>query len=338
MSKKIALVTGISGQVGAYLAKYLLKKNYIVIGTDRRSSRSNNWRLEELNILDKIILEDLDITETSNLERIFKKFAINEVYNLAAQSFVKSSFENPIQTSIVNAISPLSILEIIRNQKKKIKFYQASTSEMFGNHNMQKQNEQTAFYPRSPYATSKTFAHYTVRNYREAYKIFAVSGILFNHESPLRGEEFITRKITIGLAKIISGKQKKIKVGNLYAKRDWGYAGDYVEAMWKMLQNKTPKDYVIATGKNNSVKNFIDTATNVLNLKTKWVGKGLNEKLINLKDKKIIVEIDKKYFRPTEVETLKGDFSKALKELNWKPKTNFKNLVKMMMTADLNRY
>ncbi len=338
MSKKIALVTGISGQVGAYLAKYLLKKNYIVIGTDRRSSRSNNWRLEELNILDKIILEDLDITETSNLERIFKKFAINEVYNLAAQSFVKSSFENPIQTSIVNAISPLSILEIIRNQKKKIKFYQASTSEMFGNHNMQKQNEQTAFYPRSPYATSKTFAHYTVRNYREAYKIFAVSGILFNHESPLRGEEFITRKITIGLAKIISGKQKKIKIGNLYAKRDWGYAGDYVEAMWKMLQNKTPKDYVIATGKNNSVKNFIDTATNVLNLKTKWVGKGLNEKLINLKDKKIIVEIDKKYFRPTEVETLKGDFSKALKELNWKPKTNFKNLVKMMMTADLNRY
>ena len=338
MSKKIALVTGISGQVGAYLAKYLLKKNYIVIGTDRRSSRSNNWRLEELNILDKIILEDLDITETSNIERIFKKFAINEVYNLAAQSFVKSSFENPIQTSIVNAISPLSILEIIRNQKKKIKFYQASTSEMFGKHNIQKQNEQTTFYPRSPYATSKTFAHYTVRNYREAYKIFAVSGILFNHESPLRGEEFITRKITIGLAKIISGKQKKIKIGNLYAKRDWGYAGDYVEAMWKMLQNKTPKDYVIATGKNNSVKNFIDTATNVLNLKTKWVGKGLNEKLINLKDKKIIVEIDKKYFRPTEVETLKGDFSKALKELNWKPKTNFKNLVKMMMTADLNRY
>ena len=338
MSKKIALVTGISGQVGAYLAKYLLKKNYIVIGTDRRSSRSNNWRLEELNILDKIILEDLDITETSNIERIFKKFAINEVYNLAAQSFVKSSFENPIQTSIVNAISPLSILEIIRNQKRKIKFYQASTSEMFGKHNIQKQNEQTTFYPRSPYATSKTFAHYTVRNYREAYKIFAVSGILFNHESPLRGEEFITRKITIGLAKIISGKQKKIKIGNLYAKRDWGYAGDYVEAMWKMLQNKTPKDYVIATGKNNSVKNFIDTATNVLNLKTKWVGKGLNEKLINLKDKKIIVEIDKKYFRPTEVETLKGNFSKALKELNWKPKTNFKNLVKMMMTADLNRY
>ena len=318
--------------------EYLLKKDYIVIGTDRRSSRSNNWRIEELNILNKIILEDLDITEKSNIERIFKKYSINEVYNLAAQSFVKSSFENPIQTSIVNAISPLSFLEIIRNQKRKIKFYQASTSEMFGKHNMQKQNEQTIFYPRSPYATSKTFAHYTVRNYREAYKLFAVSGILFNHESPLRGEEFITRKITIGLAKIISGKQKKIKIGNLYAKRDWGYAGDYVEAMWKMLQSKIPKDYVIATGKNYSVKNFIDTATNVLNLKTKWVGKGLNEKLVNLKNKKIIVEIDKKYFRPTEVETLKGDYSKALKELNWKPKTNFKNLVKMMMVADLKRY
>jgi GDPmannose 4,6-dehydratase len=338
MSKKIALVTGISGQDGAYLAKCLLKKNYIVIGTDRRSARSNNWRIEELNILDKIVLEDLDIRETSNIERIFKKYAINEVYNLAAQSFVKSSFENPIQTSMVNAISPLCFLEIIRNQKRKIKFYQASTSEMFGSHNIQKQNEKTKFYPRSPYAISKTFAHYTVRNYREAYKIFAVSGILFNHESPLRGEEFITRKITIGLAKVFLGKQKKIKIGNLYAKRDWGYAGDYVEAMWKMMQNKIPKDYVIATGKSYSVKNFIDTATNVLNLKTKWVGKGLNEKLINLKDKKIIVEIDKKYFRPTEVDELKGDFSKAFKELNWKPKKNFKDLVKMMVNADLKRY
>ena len=338
MSKKIALVTGISGQDGAYLAKYLLKKNYRVIGSDRRSARSNNWRLEELNILDKIVLEDLDIRETSNIERIFKKYAINEVYNLAAQSFVKSSFENPIQTSMVNAISPLCFLEIIRNQKRKIKFYQASTSEMFGNHNIQKQNEKTKFYPRSPYAVSKTFAHYTVRNYREAYKLFAVSGILFNHESPLRGEEFITRKITIGLAKVFLGKQKKIKIGNLYAKRDWGYAGDYVEAMWKMLQNKIPKDYVIATGKSYSVKNFIDTATNILNLKTKWVGKGLNEKLINLKDKKIIVEIDKKYFRPTEVDELKGDFSKAIKELNWKPKKNFRDLVKMMVNADLKRY
>tara|TARA_B100000287_G_scaffold167881_1_gene158410 strand:- start:692 stop:1708 length:1017 start_codon:yes stop_codon:yes gene_type:complete len=337
MAKKIALITGISGQDGAYLAKFLLKKNYIVVGTDRRSSRSNNWRLIELNIEDKVILEDLDVTEINNLIRIFQKYKIDEVYNLAAQSFVKSSFDNPIQTSLVNAISPLSFLEIIRNQKKKIKFYQASTSEMFGKHKVNNQNEQTNFHPRSPYATSKTFAHYTVQNYREAYNLFAVSGILFNHESPLRGEEFITRKITIGLAKIMSGKQKKIKLGNIYAKRDWGFAGDYVEAMWKMLQNKTPKDYVIATGKNHSVKDFINMATKILNLKTKWVGKGLNEKLINKSNKKIIIEIDKKYFRPTEVETLKGNYSRAKKDLKWKPKTNLRDLVKLMIEADLKR-
>ena len=337
MAKKTALITGISGQDGAYLAKFLLKKNYKVIGTDRRSARSNNWRLLELNIENKVILEDLDITEINNLIRIFQKYNIDEIYNLAAQSFVKSSFDNPIQTSLVNAMAPLSFLEIIRNQKKKIKFYQASTSEMFGKHKINKQNEKTNFHPRSPYATSKTFAHYSVQNYREAYNIFAVSGILFNHESPLRGEEFITRKITIGLAKIMLGKQKKIKLGNIYAKRDWGFAGDYVEAMWKMMQNKIPKDYVIATGQNHSVKDFINMTTKILNLKTQWVGKGLNEKLINKLNKKIIIEIDKKYFRPTEVENLKGDYLKAKKDLKWKPKTNFKNLVKMMIEADLKR-
>ena len=337
MPKKIALITGISGQDGAYLAKFLLKKNYIVIGTDRRSARSNNWRLIELKIDEKVITVDLDVTEINNLIRIFQKYQIDEVYNLAAQSFVKSSFENPIQTSIVNAITPLSFLEIIRSQKRKIKFYQASTSEMFGKHMVKKQNENTNFYPQSPYATSKTFAHYSIRNYREAYKIFAVSGILFNHESPLRGEEFITRKITIGLAKIMLGKQNKIKLGNIYAKRDWGFAGDYVEAMWKMLQTKKPKDYVIATGQNHSVKEFINEATKILKLKTIWVGKGLNEKLINTDNKKIKIEIDKKYFRPTEVDSLKGDYSKAKKELNWKPKTKFKNLVRMMVEADLER-
>ena len=337
MAKKTALITGISGQDGAYLAKFLLKKNYKVIGTDRRSARSNNWRLIELNIENKVILEDLDITEINNLIRIFQKYNIDEIYNLAAQSFVKSSFDNPIQTSLVNAIAPLNFLEIIRNQKKKIKFYQASTSEMFGKHKIDKQNEKTNFYPRSPYATSKTFAHYSVQNYREAYNIFAVSGMLFNHASPLRGEEFITRKITIGLAKIVLGKQKKIKLGNIYAKRDWGFAGDYVEAMWKMMQNKIPKDYVIATGQNHSVKDFINMTTKILNLKTQWVGKGLNEKLINKLNKKIIIEIDKKYFRPTEVENLKGDYLRAKKDLKWKPKTNFKDLVKMMIEADLKR-
>ena len=337
MPNKIALITGVSGQDGAYLAKFLLKKNYIVVGTDRRSARSDNWRLAELNIEDKVVIEDLDVTEINNLIRIFQKYKINEVYNLAAQSFVKSSFENPIQTSLVNAISPLSFLEIIRNQKRKIKFYQASTSEMFGKHKIERQNENTNFYPRSPYGTSKTFAHYSVQNYREAYKIFAVSGILFNHESPLRGEEFITRKISIGLTKIISGKQSKIKLGNIHAKRDWGFAGDYVEAMWKMMQNSTPKDYVIATGENHSVKEFINEATKILKLKTKWIGKGLNEKLVNIQNKKIIIEIDKNFFRPTEVESLKGDYSKAKKELKWKPKTHFKKLVKMMIEADLKR-
>ena len=206
---------------------------------------------------------------------------------------------------------------------------------MFGKHKINKQNEKTNFHPRSPYATSKTFAHYSVQNYREAYNIFAVSGILFNHESPLRGEEFITRKITIGLAKIMLGKQKKIKLGNIYAKRDWGFAGDYVEAMWKMMQNKIPKDYVIATGQNHSVKDFINMTTKILNLKTQWVGKGLNEKLINKLNKKIIIEIDKKYFRPTEVDILIGDASKAKDKLGWKPTCDLQQMIEEMIKSDL---
>ena len=232
MAKKTALITGISGQDGAYLAKFLLKKNYKVIGTDRRSARSNNWRLIELNIENKVILEDLDITEINNLIRIFQKYNIDEIYNLAAQSFVKSSFDNPIQTSLVNAMAPLSFLEIIRNQKKKIKFYQASTSEMFGKHKINKQNEKTNFHPRSPYATSKTFAHYSVQNYREAYNIFAVNGILFNHEGPRRGETFVSRKITRAVCEIFRKKRKLFTLGNLNAKREWGSAKDYVESMW----------------------------------------------------------------------------------------------------------
>jgi len=256
MKKKIALITGISGQDGAYLAKFLLKKNYKVIGLERRSARSNNWRLEKLKIKDKIIIEDIDIKEVNNLIRLFNKYKVDEVYNLAAQSFVHSSFQNPIETAQVNAIGVLNLLEIIRNKKNKIKFYQASTSEMFGKTIKTNQDEKTLFHPRSPYATSKTFAHYSVQNYREAFNLFAVNGILFNHESPLRGEEFITRKITLGLSKIYLNKQTELKIGNLYARRDWGYSEDYVEAMWKMLQLKKPNDYVIATGKNYSVKDL----------------------------------------------------------------------------------
>ena len=335
MPKKIALITGISGQDGAYLAKFLLKKNYKIIGVERRSARSNNWRLESLNIANKVIIEDIDIKEINNLIRLFNKYKIDEVYNLAAQSFVHSSFLNPIETSQVNAIGVLNLLEIIRNNKRKIKFYQASTSEMFGKHGKKNQDEKTIFHPRSPYATSKTFAHYSVQNYRESYNLHAVNGILFNHESPLRGEEFITRKITLGLARVYLGKQKILKIGNIYSKRDWGYAEDYVVAMWKMLQSKTPKDYVIATGMNHSVKQFINECVKNLKLNTKWIGMGLNEKLINKKNKQILISIDKKYFRPAEVDNLKGNFNKAKKELKWKPKTSFKDLVKMMMESDL---
>jgi len=335
VNKKTALITGISGQDGAYLAQFLLKKNYKVLGIERRSARSTNWRLEKLSILNKFIIEDCDIKEINNVIRIFKKYKINEVYNLAAQSFVGSSFNNPIETTNVNAIGTLNLLEVIRSQNKNIKFYQASTSEMFGDHGQKNQNELTKFHPRSPYATSKVFSHYTVQNYREAYKIFAVSGILFNHESPLRGEEFITRKISLGLARIINEKQKLLKLGNIYAKRDWGYAKDYVEAMWKMLQTKKPQDFVIATGKTYSVKDFINKCVKILNLKTKWVGKGIKEKLIDLNTNKPLIIIDKKFFRPTEVNILKGNYSKAKKILKWEPKTGINELAKLMLESDL---
>ena len=335
MKKKTAIITGISGQDGAYLADFLIKKNYKVIGVERRSARSNNWRLEKLGIENKVIVEDLDIKEFHNINRLFDKYKIDEVYNLAAQSFVKSSFDNPIETANVNALAVLNFLEIIRNKFNKIKFYQASTSEMFGLHGKKKQDEKTIFHPRSPYATSKTFAHYSVQNYREAYKIFAVNGILFNHESPLRGEEFITRKITLGLAKIVLNKLDCLKLGNLYSKRDWGYAGDYVEAMWKMLQRQTPKDYVISTGKNHSIKDLINISTKILKLKTKWVGKDINERLINLNTGKAIIKIDKNFFRPSEVDYLNGNSSLAKKELNWSPKKNFRELIREMIQSDM---
>jgi len=335
MKKKTAIITGISGQDGAYLADFLIKKNYKVIGVERRSARSNNWRLEKLGIENKVTIEDLDIKEFHNINRLFDKYNIDEVYNLAAQSFVKSSFDNPIETANVNALAVLNFLEIIRNKFKKIKFYQASTSEMFGQHGKKKQDEKTIFHPRSPYATSKTFAHYSVQNYREAYKIFAVNGILFNHESPLRGEEFITRKVTLGLSKIINNKLDCLYLGNLYSKRDWGHARDYVVAMWKMLQNKKPKDYVISTGKNHSIKDLINISTRILKLKTKWVGKDINERLINIDTGKTIIKIDKRFFRPSEVDNLKGNSHLAKKELNWSPKTTFKKLIEEMIKSDL---
>tara|TARA_B100000989_G_scaffold298918_1_gene291061 strand:- start:36675 stop:37694 length:1020 start_codon:yes stop_codon:yes gene_type:complete len=336
--KKIALITGISGQDGAYLAEFLLKKNYRVIGADRRSARDNKWRLRYLGIENKIEIVNIDLTEISSLIRLFENYKFDEVYNLAAQSFVGTSFVNPIVTSQATAIGTLNILEVIRNKKKKPKFYQASSSEMFGDIENNYQNEMSKFNPQSPYAVSKVFAHQITKNYRKSYKMFAVNGILFNHESPLRGEEFITRKITLGLSKIMMGKLNCLEVGNIYAKRDWGYAADYVEAMWKMLQQNKPEDYVIATGKTYSIKYFINLATKILKIKTKWVGSGLNERLINLKNKKVIIKINKKFFRPAEVNYLRGNYSKAKKILKWKPKINLKELIKIMLKSDLKNH
>ena len=336
--KKIALITGISGQDGAYLAELLLKKNYKVIGTDRRSARGINWRLRRLGIENKIIYEDMELGEIYEIQRVFKKHKINEVYNLAAQSFVGTSFSSPLNTSNITGLGALRILETIRNIDPKIKFYQASSSEMYGDILEKKQNEKTPFNPQSPYAISKVFGHYITQNYRDSYKIFAVSGILFNHESPLRGEEFVTRKIVIGLIKVLKGDLRVLELGNIQAKRDWGYAKEYVEAMWKMLQQKKPEDYVVATGKTYSIKYFINQTLKNLNIKGKWIGKGLNERLIDLKNNSTIIKINPKLFRPTDVNILQGNFNKARKKLHWKPKVGLNELIKIMVQEELNHY
>ena len=335
---KTALITGISGQDGAYLARFLLNKNYKVIGSDRRSARSVNWRLRRLGIENKIVYEEMELGEIYEIQRVFKKYKIDEVYNLAAQSFVGASFNSPLNTSNITGLGALRILETIRSINPKIKFYQASSSEMFGDVLEKKQKETTPLNPQSPYAISKVFSHYITQNYRNSYGMFASSGILFNHESPLRGEEFVTRKIIIGLIKILKKDIKYFELGNLYAKRDWGYAKEYVEAMWKMLQVKNPSDYVIATGKTYTIKKFIDIATNYLNMDVKWIGKGLNEKLINNKNKKTIIKINPKFFRPSEVNLLVGDSSKAKNELGWRPKTNLKELIKIMIDDEIKHY
>ena len=336
--KKTALITGISGQDGAYLANLLLNKNYKVIGTDRRSARGVSWRLKRLGIDKKIIFEEMEIGEIYEIDRIFKKYKFDEVYNLAAQSFVGASFNSPLNTANITGLGTLRMLESIRSTDPKIKFYQASSSEMFGDVLEDRQDEKTTLNPKSPYAISKVFGHYITQNYRESYNMFAVSGILFNHESPLRGEEFVTRKIILGLVKILNDDLKCLELGNIYAKRDWGYAKEYVEAMWLMLQKKSPEDYVISTGKTYSIKDFINKAVKILNLKTKWVGKGLNEKLINIKNQKIIIKISPKFFRPSEVNMLRGNPSKAKKKLKWIPKTNLDDLIKIMIKDELKFY
>ena len=335
MKKKIALITGITGQDGAYLAKLLLKKNYKVYGTCRRSTSEKFTSLKHLNIDNKISYCDFDLLEFSNILETIAKINPTEIYNLAAQSFVPTSFNVPIVTTDINSLGALRILEAIRISKKNIKFYQASTSEMFGKVTQIPQTEKTPFYPRSPYGVAKLYSHWITINYRESYGIHASSGILFNHESPLRGKEFVTKKVTSALARIKKGSKEVLEVGNVLAKRDWGFAGDYVDAMHRMLQQKNPDDYVIATGKTHSVKEFIDLSLKYLNFKYKWEGKGLNTKVIDLDSKKTIVKINKSFFRPAEVDLLIGSPIKAKKNLKWKPKTELKELVKIMLDHDL---
>ena len=334
---KRALITGITGQDGAYLAKLLIDKGYKVFGTVRRSTSEKFINLKYLNVYDKIKFYDFDLLELSNIQNVIKLSKPDEIYHLAAQSFVPTSFQVPIVTTDINSLGTLRILDSINSINKKIKFYQASTSEMFGKVVQTPQTEKTPFYPRSPYGVSKAFSHWITINYRESYNLHASSGILFNHESPLRGSEFVTKKITSALARIKFGSNEILRVGNINAKRDWGYAGDYVHAMWLMLQQRKPDDYVIATGKTHSVRQFIDLTLKYLKFDYKWTGIGMNEKVINKANNKTIIKIDKEFFRPAEVDLLIGNSSKAKRQIKWKPKTNLKNLVKLMVDYDINQ-
>ena len=343
MKKKVALIFGVTGQDGSYLSELLIKKGYLVHGVKRRSSSFNTGRIDHIyqDRFEKkrnFFLHYGDVTDAISVSSLIKQIKPSEIYNLAAQSHVSVSFEVPEYTANADAIGALRILEAIKFHgfEKITKFYQAGTSEMFGKVSEIPQNEKTPFYPRSPYGVAKVYAHWITVNYREAYNIFACNGILFNHESPVRGETFVTRKIVIGLCKIKLKKQKTLFLGNLYAKRDWGHARDYVEAMWKMLQKKTPSDYVISTGKQYTVKQFVNLVLDELNIKHIWKGKGINEKCFDLSGK-CIVACDNEYFRPLEVDTLLGNSKKAKKELNWKPKTSIKNLVKEMVNFDLKK-
>ena len=337
---KKALITGITGQDGSYLADFLLKKNYEVHGIKRRTSLINTDRIDHLyqdpheaNL--KFFLHHGDLTDSTSLIRIIQQVQPDEIYNLAAQSHVAVSFEEPEYTANSDALGALRILEAIRILKleKKTKFYQASTSELYGAVQQSPQNELTPFYPRSPYGVAKLYAYWITVNYREAYGIYACNGILFNHESPVRGETFVTRKITMALVRIKLGLQKVLYLGNLNAKRDWGHAKDFVEAQWLLLQQAQPEDFVISTGKQHSIKEFINLAAKNLDMIITWKGKNLDE--VGSVDGKDIIKIDRRYFRPSEVETLLGDSSKAKKKLNWEPKISFENLVKEMIDEDL---
>ncbi|OGL42058.1 MAG: GDP-mannose 4,6-dehydratase [Candidatus Schekmanbacteria bacterium RIFCSPHIGHO2_02_FULL_38_11] len=336
MGKK-ALIIGITGQDGAYLSKLLLEKGYEVYGAFRRTSDLHLERLKFLGIDKHIKYVPFELLEFTNIYRTIDKIQPDEIYNLGAQSFVALSFEEPIFTADVTAIGVMRVLEAIRAINPKIKFYQASSSEMFGRVQAVPQNEKTPFYPRSPYAVAKVFGHHITVNYRESYNLFASSGILFNHESPLRGFEFVTRKISHGIAGIKCGLQDKIVLGNLDAKRDWGYAPEYVEAMWFMLQQDKPDDFVIATGESHSVREFIESAFSYIGTDIEWNGSGVNEKGKDKKTGKTVIELSQEFFRPAEVDLLIGDFLKANQKFGWKPKTRFNDLVKIMVEGDIKR-
>jgi GDPmannose 4,6-dehydratase len=339
---KKAIITGITGQDGSYLAELLLEKGYEVHGIIRRSSSFNTGRIDHLykdphiNGV-KMFLHFGDLSDSSSVARIVEKIRPDEIYNLGAQSHVRVSFDVPEYTADVVGIGTLRLLDAIKESGIKTKFYQASSSELFGKVQETPQKETTPFYPRSPYGCAKLYAFWITKNYRESYGIFACNGILFNHESPRRGETFVTRKITRGLARIMAGKDECLYLGNLDAKRDWGYAKDYVEGMWRMLQQKTPDDYVLATGETHSVREFIEECAKILKIDLKWKGKGRNEIGYDNKTKKTIIKIDPKYYRPAEVDLLLGDPKKAEKKLKWKPKTKFKELVKIMIEEDLKK-
>ena len=332
---KVALITGITGQDGSYLAELLLEKGYQVHGIVRRASLINTHRID--HIYDSITLHYGDLTDSTNLVRIIQKVKPDEIYNLGAQSHVKVSFEMPEYTADVDGMGTLRVLEAVRllGMEDRVRIYQASTSELYGLVQETPQRETTPFYPRSPYGVAKLYGYWIVKNYREAYGMYACTGILFNHESPRRGETFVTRKITRGLKAISEGKQKVLYLGNLDALRDWGHARDYVEAMWLMLQQEKPDDYVIATGKQYSVRQFVEKSARYFEYDIEWYGKGEDEIGIDKKTKKTIVAVNSKYFRPAEVETLLGDPTKAKNELGWEPKTTFEKLIEEMCIHEL---
>lgn len=339
MMSQIAVITGITGQDGAYLAELLLNKGYMVYGTYRRSSSVNFWRIEELGIAQhpELHLVEFDLTDLSCCIRLLDKTRPTEVYNLAAQSFVGVSFDQPVTTTQITGVGAVNLLEAIRVVNPAIRFYQASTSEMFGKVQAIPQNEATAFYPRSPYGVAKLYAHWMTINYRESYGIFGSSGILFNHESPLRGREFVTRKITDSMAKIRLGKQSVLELGNLDAKRDWGFAKEYVDGMWRMLQAKTPDTYVLATNRTETVRDFVHMAAKSAGFNLIWQGKEEDELGIDQKTGNTLVRVSPKFYRPAEVELLIGDPQKARDELGWKPETSLEQLCQMMVEADIKR-